>query len=290
MSELKTVKVGVIDPNPFRNLDEWPTIRDKVEELKASMTSTGFWDGYMIVRKSGGRYEQAFGHHRLVAFKELYGPDKAITVNVQALDNDKMFSMMVNENSETYGQRFYYAVMQPIAALVKAYAEGAIKLEAPHLGERVRWDRIRKAPSFLAGTAKDSTGSGLYTADTVAVYLGWNIVRNDRKSGVQAADRVLTAISALELIENKAFKQSDVVDMTQSEVAGLVLTTKARVKAEEAGIDATVSVKTAALKKAEREGDTNTVQQLETQLADIESEKEKRLKQMGKTAAKEYVT
>ena len=78
--------------------------------------------------------------------------------------------------------------------------------------------------------------------------------------------------------------------MIQSEVAGLVLTTKARVKAEEAGIDATVSVKTAALKKAEREGDTNTVQQLEAQLADIESEKEKRLKQMGKTAAKEYVT
>jgi ParB-like chromosome segregation protein Spo0J len=71
MAELKRVKIGSIAPNPFRNLDEWPTVRDKVEELKASMEATGFWDGYMIVRKASKGHEQAFGHHRLVAMREL---------------------------------------------------------------------------------------------------------------------------------------------------------------------------------------------------------------------------
>ena len=71
MSELKTVKVSSIDPNPWRDgsagTASWesveatyPLLRDKLERLEQSYANVGVWEG-IIVRQVGKRYELAFG-------------------------------------------------------------------------------------------------------------------------------------------------------------------------------------------------------------------------------------
>lgn len=276
LTKLQTVKIGAITPNPFRNLDEWPTIRAKVDEIKASLEATGFWEGYMIVRPGSPKgYEQAFGHHRLVAMTELWGEDHEVTVTVKSLSDDEMFSMMVAENSETYGQRFYYAVMQPIASLLKAYGEGRISLNL--LPPTTNKSSIR-----YAGVDENAPYTGL----SVAQYLGWAVKEG---ASEQAPLRVKTAMGALDLIEKGAMRRQDIVHLSQGEVQTAVKAARARIRAETADIDSTLSVKQEALDKAEDEGDTNKAKTLAKELKRLEDEQEERAVKAGRSAVKEVV-
>jgi len=277
LAELRRVKLSQIDPNPFRDIAEWPTIKEKVAEIAQSFRETGFWDGYMSVRAAGSRYEQAFGYHRLVAAKEVWGEDHAITVTVTDLSNDQMAKMMAAENSETYGQRFYYATMQPIASIVKAYAEGWIELEKIEPTTR----NLRYAPGFHIGGTVNGTA---YTAVSIARYLGW--VKFDKVKGSdQAAERVHTALAALELIESRVLNRSDFVHLTATQAKVLVDVTRARIKAETANTDATIDVKTDALKKAESNGDTNKAKTLQASIDDLTAKGERQAAKAGKAAA-----
>jgi ParB-like chromosome segregation protein Spo0J len=89
------VSVELIDSNPYRRLKTYPINREKVESLKTSIEQTGFWDN-ILLRKSDGRYQLAYGHHRLIAIKEL-GMD-TIDVPVRPLDDATMLRIMANEN------------------------------------------------------------------------------------------------------------------------------------------------------------------------------------------------
>jgi hypothetical protein len=104
------MKIGIQDlrPNPFRDLAHYPIHRDKVDLLKASIQSTGFWDN-VLVRKAedGDHYELAYGHHRLEALKELVREeqiekDYQLDVPVRKLDDATMIRIMANENIEEY--------------------------------------------------------------------------------------------------------------------------------------------------------------------------------------------
>jgi len=104
------MKIGIQDlrPNPFRDLAHYPIHRDKVELLKASIRSTGFWDN-VLVRKAedGDHYELAYGHHRLEALKELIREeqiekDYQLDLPVRKLDDATMIRIMANENIEEY--------------------------------------------------------------------------------------------------------------------------------------------------------------------------------------------
>ncbi|MGD0091751.1 MAG: ParB/RepB/Spo0J family partition protein [Planctomycetota bacterium] len=94
--------------NPFQDPTLYPVHRKKVEALKASIRATGFWDN-VLVRKSGNgeHYEMAYGHHRLVALKELVrekllDPEFQVDVAVRKLDDAAMLRIMANENADEY--------------------------------------------------------------------------------------------------------------------------------------------------------------------------------------------
>lgn len=89
------VSVDLIDSNPYRRLKTYPINREKVESLKTSIEQTGFWDN-ILLRKSDGRYQLAYGHHRLIAIKEL--GMETIDVPVRPLDDATMLRIMANEN------------------------------------------------------------------------------------------------------------------------------------------------------------------------------------------------
>lgn len=91
------IKVADLEPNPFRQIERYPIDRVKVEALKTSIKETSFWDN-ILVRKKNGKYQIAYGHHRLIAIREM-GIEK-IEAPVRDLDNAAMLRIMAEENIE----------------------------------------------------------------------------------------------------------------------------------------------------------------------------------------------
>jgi len=60
------MKVAVKDlrPNPFRHIERYPIIPEKVEVLMASIKDTHLWRN-MEARKNDGFYEIPYGYHTL---------------------------------------------------------------------------------------------------------------------------------------------------------------------------------------------------------------------------------
>ncbi len=64
---VRAFRVKDIQPNPFRNLEACPFNAGKVDILRESIRTTGFWDNVVARLDDKGRPELAYGHHRQVA-------------------------------------------------------------------------------------------------------------------------------------------------------------------------------------------------------------------------------
>lgn len=96
------VNVSLIDANPYRKIDTYPIDRAKVEALKTSIRETDFWDNILVRKspKNPGRYELAYGHHRITAVREL--DIEEIDIPVKDLDDATMLRIMAGENMDIY--------------------------------------------------------------------------------------------------------------------------------------------------------------------------------------------
>jgi ParB-like chromosome segregation protein Spo0J len=134
------VEIKDLYPNPYRDMDNYPINRVKVDSLKASIKQTGFWDnivgrlkkgtvlsgysdqGYLVgdfnenhepieiidggipvyfeVKKGG--VEIAYGHHRLTALREALPWDTIVDIPVKDLPDSTMIQIMANENMQEY--------------------------------------------------------------------------------------------------------------------------------------------------------------------------------------------
>lgn len=92
------IRVKDIEANPFRDLERNPVRQDKVDALKSSITDTGFWDNVVVRPKPGqpGKYQVAYGHHRLFAVRDLGIAE--IDCPVKEVSDGIMLKMMTNEN------------------------------------------------------------------------------------------------------------------------------------------------------------------------------------------------
>ena len=99
------IKVKDIEFNPFRNTTLVPIDVVTVEKLKGSITDLGLWAGMTARPKnndqSSGKYQIPFGHHRLVAIREL--GIKEIDISVNEISDFNMVLMMVQENMTQRG-------------------------------------------------------------------------------------------------------------------------------------------------------------------------------------------
>lgn len=93
------IQVNQLRPNPFRRIDAYPIDREKVESLKTSIEETSFWDN-ILARPAKDGYEIAYGHHRLVALKEV--GIKEVDIPIRDIDDGMMIKIMANENRDTY--------------------------------------------------------------------------------------------------------------------------------------------------------------------------------------------
>lgn len=76
------VRLGDIRPNRFRNLDRWPLEQEVLDKLKQSINETGFWNNLQAIENERGEIELRFGHHRLAAGLELFGPDYEAAIEI----------------------------------------------------------------------------------------------------------------------------------------------------------------------------------------------------------------
>lgn len=201
-----------IRPNPFRHIERYPIRRDKVEALRESLRKTGFWEN-MVARLRNGYPEIAYGHHRLVALREEFGPDKEVELIIKDLSDETMLQIMARENMEEWGTNASVE-HETIRAVVEAYAEG--KIELPKVKPDTKKEYIRYAPSFVPGDVLGPVGARPYTAQTLAEFLGWV------KSNGQAQDKVYAALTALQFIEEGILKESDFEGLTTAQAQAVV--------------------------------------------------------------------
>ena len=91
-----------IIPNPYRNLPEYPIDPGKIERLSSSIKKTGFWDNIVARKRKDGKFEVAYGHHRIHALRKIYPAAHEIGLIVRELADPTMIQVMASENDEVY--------------------------------------------------------------------------------------------------------------------------------------------------------------------------------------------
>ena len=140
MYEIRSVPIGLIDANPYRDLGTYPWIERKVEQLQRSIADVGFWAG-VIGRPKGKRYQLAFGHHRLEAVrrnKKL----KEVPLIVDALTNEQMLQFMGRENGEDYNADFLVMLNTWEAALTFFSADQPKIPQAIDIARLLGWTAV----------------------------------------------------------------------------------------------------------------------------------------------------
>jgi len=115
------VQVKDLKPNPFRKIEKYPINKEKVNGLKISINETTFWDN-LLARKKNGDIQIAYGHHRMIALKEL--GIKEVDIPVRDLDDGQMIRIMANENLDDW--KATPAIYTETVLVAKEYLDGEL--------------------------------------------------------------------------------------------------------------------------------------------------------------------
>ena len=151
------LKFKDILPNPYRDLKGNPLLKEKVAELVSSINTTGFWDNIVVRKNKAGKYELAYGHHRIAAAIEA-GLESAEFI-VKDLSDALMIQIMDNENREVYASS-PASLIESVKAVVQALAESAIP--AFKIDPKTNKEILRYAPSYVPGYPSRSSGRITY--------------------------------------------------------------------------------------------------------------------------------
>ena len=121
------VKLKDVRPNPFRDMASYPINPQKILQLKKSIESTDFWDNVVARKGKAGTIEIAYGHHRLVALRELYDGEKEFDFIVRDLDNMDMIKIMAHENLDDWGHDSAIE-RETVKAIVLAFGDDKIAM------------------------------------------------------------------------------------------------------------------------------------------------------------------
>lgn len=198
------LKLKDILSNPFRDLKANPLIEEKIVGLMESINLTGFWENVVVRKNADGKYELAYGHHRLAAALRA-GIVEADFI-VKKFDDAKMIQVMDNENRETYGAT-PQSIIESVKAVVQSLAKGTIP--AFEISKDVPKTNIRYAPSYAPGEPPaHSECARPYTALSIAIFLGRTYVDKRRESEQRTDKFVTAALDALFLKEKGRFYDS----------------------------------------------------------------------------------
>lgn len=226
VSRIVEVPIGNVLDNPNRDFTNYPIDRAQVERLKASFEETGgIWHGlparrYEKTPYGGWTYQLCFGHHRLVAAKEL--KYETVRLEVADHDDDEMNLMLAVENG-TQRVNNAAASLDSVAAITRRLAYFLLRAESlEHLStivERSWADRLfgsQKAFETAKGNLLNGKGIGeplilKYappgTLDAREVRSSIDTLKND--GGYQKIIETVTARVQVELAEEEAGRARD---------------------------------------------------------------------------------
>lgn len=143
------VKVKNIEFNPFRNINLVPIDPFTVEKLKSSIDELGLWVG-MTARPhpdKPGKYQIPFGHHRLVAIRELGIEEIDIAIN--EISDFNMVLMMVQENMTQRGVSA--EMINGTVREIKEFLDGK-------LAKYESWDQCQRNDEIISSLLNPPTG------------------------------------------------------------------------------------------------------------------------------------
>jgi ParB/RepB/Spo0J family partition protein len=222
-------------PNPYRDLKRNSLNEETIEALRVSVRKTGFWNNVEVRKNKEGKYELAYGHHRLEAAKRE-GLTEADFIVRNLTESD----MVVRKHKEDRSRKFFdgLTMLESVRAVVKLLAAGDIP--PFEMNDKTKKSSIRYAPSFIAG--KDDQGSPLmrYTAFAIADFLD----ETESGGGVKQANvAVRTALDALALIEQQELSEASLknvpLDNPDPSKPGLLQKVKLKVQQREVRLDVT---------------------------------------------------
>jgi ParB-like chromosome segregation protein Spo0J len=164
---IQHIAIRDILPNRYRNIARYHISETKIEALIQSYDNSGFWDGSLQARPhptKTGKYEIAFGHHRIEAAKRA-NLDTLGLVVAKRSDAD-MLRMMADENREEFKGDHLVAI-ETVNATIEAFGRGEIEFEPV------------PADTPKAHIYNVPPGGGTYTCATVARFLGWTKRHDD---------------------------------------------------------------------------------------------------------------
>ena len=85
-------------------MDNYPIDEIKIQTLTRSYNQSGFWRNINARPNPGvkGKFQLAYGHHRWIALKRLYGEDHVIDIVVENYPDATMLQMMASENNTDF--------------------------------------------------------------------------------------------------------------------------------------------------------------------------------------------
>jgi hypothetical protein len=170
---IKSVLLGDIHPNPYRELSTYPIDREKVATLVKSIDDVGLWPSIIVRgRLNKGGYEQAFGHHRLMAAKEAGKTE--ISVIVMDLDDEAMLRYMGRENAEDFSTSFL-VLLNTWEGVLRFFTNKGEKLSTFEVAAFLGWTRAH--PTSKGKVTFDTTADACATAH--ALIVGKHLVRSD---------------------------------------------------------------------------------------------------------------
>lgn len=281
MTDRQTFKVSEINPNPYRNIESYPYIEEKIKQLRESIRSTGFWDNLVGRINDEGEPEIAYGHHRIKAVEEELGSDAEVTLTIRDLSDDDMIRIMARENMEEWGSSVWVE-METVKSAVEAHAEDRIEL--PEVPENVPQAQRRYAPGFIQGGAPDGRAldpARAYTGTTLARFLGWHTTRPGGRTRPSNAVRV--ALSALEMVEAGVLEEDDLRGLSREAAIEAIRAARSEKRRKEKAAELHEREAEEADEQAERTQDPEARERARRR-AESSREKAKRLREEGKKA------
>lgn len=113
MKNIMEVAIDKLVANPFRNIEEYELQEENVSALMHSMQTTDLWLSFEARSTGDGKYQIAFGHHRLEAARRL--GIETVTISVSDRSDLDMLDMMIQEN-HTRRDLPHVVVMEEVAS------------------------------------------------------------------------------------------------------------------------------------------------------------------------------
>lgn len=142
----------------------YPIDEEKVEELIASIQSVGFWCS-ITARERDGKFQIAFGHHRLTALQRMYAgaiPSTYVSIIVDDLSDADMLKMMANENLQA--SRTSPVIIDETVRVAKKFLE-----EHP--------EEVTKYGDLSKTNRGAPTGASNIGRVIISKFLGWKTTR-----------------------------------------------------------------------------------------------------------------